>query len=157
MYAFCIRIATGSITNVYVLILPVPRLLKLQVTRRKVGLLLVLASGLGACAVGLARISNPPPQYRYTPGPGVQCRVPYSASTGLSRCCHSTFFTQVPSLGWSIYDAAASLLHIPRASASKRTSASKTKESERSSTTESRSKNARLRNLERLKGATAGL
>lgn len=67
-----------------------------------------------------------------------------------------TFFTQVRSLGGSIYDSAVSLLHISRESASKRTSGSLTEESGRSSAGGSRNENARLHNLERLKGATTG-
>ncbi|KAL3431899.1 hypothetical protein BDV09DRAFT_198257 [Aspergillus tetrazonus] len=152
------------VTDVYVLILPVPRLLKLQVTtRRKVGLLLVFASGLGACAAGLARLINASIHYHNTDTFWVQGRNAEFSIVEMNvaiivACATSlpTFFTQVRSLSGSIYDSAVSLLHISREPASKRTSDSLTEESGRSSAGGSRNENARLHNLERLKGATTG-
>ncbi|OJI98269.1 hypothetical protein ASPVEDRAFT_880951 [Aspergillus versicolor CBS 583.65] len=49
--------ATNVVTDFYLVILPIPQVLKLKLSRKKkVGLCLTFASGLGACAASIARL-----------------------------------------------------------------------------------------------------
>ncbi|PYH41074.1 NAD(P)-binding protein [Aspergillus saccharolyticus JOP 1030-1] len=54
-----IQSVINVVTDFYVLLLPIPRLVKLQVSRRRrIGLFVTFMSGLGACATSLARLIN---------------------------------------------------------------------------------------------------
>ncbi|KAL4923647.1 NAD(P)-binding protein [Aspergillus undulatus] len=102
-------------TDFYVLILPIPRLAKLQVSqRRKIGLLLVFASGLGACAASLARLVNFSIHYHSTDTFWIQGRNAEFSIVEMNvaiivACATSLpmFFTQLRSLGSSFYSSAA--------------------------------------------------
>ncbi|KAI9375556.1 hypothetical protein BJX61DRAFT_549254 [Aspergillus egyptiacus] len=50
--------AFNVVTDFYLVILPLPRILRLQIsTKRKIGLCITFASGLGACAASIARLA----------------------------------------------------------------------------------------------------
>ncbi|KAI9367180.1 NAD(P)-binding protein [Aspergillus egyptiacus] len=110
------------VTDFYVLFLPIPRLINLQVNRRrKIGLLLTFASGLGACAASLARLINFSIHYHSTDVFWIQGRNAEFSIVEMNiaiivACATSLpmFFARVRSLGSSFYNSAASLLHISR-------------------------------------------
>ncbi|KAL4965437.1 uncharacterized protein BDV14DRAFT_172676 [Aspergillus stella-maris] len=139
-------------TDIYVLILPIPRLLHLQVDRwRKIGLLMVFASGLGACAASLARLINFSINYHSTDTFWIQGRNAEFSIVEMNvaiivACATSlpVFFTQLRSLGSSFYNSAVSLLHITQGT--KRSSVAASGESRHSRG------NAGYHSLERLKG-----
>jgi len=99
------------ITDFYVLLLPIPRLIKLQLKQnRKLGLLLVFSSGLGACATSLARLINFSINIRsydilWIQGVNAQFTV-VEMNIAISVACAScfpAFFTRVSTLSSSLY------------------------------------------------------
>ncbi|KAL4919577.1 hypothetical protein BDW62DRAFT_209552 [Aspergillus aurantiobrunneus] len=107
------------VTDFYVLLLPVARLVKLQVSRRtKIGLVVTFASGLGACAASLARLINfqvnsNSADVFWTTGRNAQFTIAEMNIAIVVACATSfpVFFGQVRSLGSAVYTSAVSLLH----------------------------------------------
>jgi len=99
------------ITDFYVLLLPIPRLIQLQLNyHRKIGLFLVFASGLGACATSLARLINFSINIRshdvlWVQGINAQFTVvEMNIAIGVAcASCFPPFFAHISSLSSSLY------------------------------------------------------
>ncbi|KAE8414778.1 hypothetical protein BDV36DRAFT_236484 [Aspergillus pseudocaelatus] len=118
-----IQSVINVITDFYVLLLPIPRLVKLQVSRRRqIGLLLTFLSGLGACATSLARLINfqlnDSADVFWTTGRNAQFTIVEMNIAIIVACATSfpVFFARMHSLGSSFYNSAISLLHSTRGS-----------------------------------------
>ncbi|KAJ5633330.1 NAD(P)-binding protein [Penicillium lividum] len=113
-----IQSVINVVTDFYVLLLPIPRLVKLQVSRRRrIGLLLTFMSGLGACAASLARLINfqinDSSDVFWTTGRNAQFTIVEMNIAIIVACATSfpMFFARIRSLGSSFYTSAVSLLH----------------------------------------------
>ncbi|PYI31586.1 hypothetical protein BP00DRAFT_456907 [Aspergillus indologenus CBS 114.80] len=112
-----IQSVINVVTDFYVLLLPIPRLLKLQVSRRRrIGLLVTFMSGLGACAASLARLVNfqlnDSSDVFWTTGRNAQFTI-VEMNIAIIVACATSFpmcFARLRSLTSSFYNSAVSLL-----------------------------------------------
>ncbi|RAL14383.1 uncharacterized protein BO97DRAFT_341107 [Aspergillus homomorphus CBS 101889] len=113
-----IQSVINVVTDFYVLLLPIPRLVNLQVSRRRrIGLLVTFMSGLGACAASLARLVNlqltENSDVFWTTGAMPSSRTIVEMNIAIIVACatfFAMFFARLRSLGLSFYNATRSLL-----------------------------------------------